>query len=515
MDHPTDRLTPGTQIGDYHLTELLYDGQTTRTWKAQQISVDREVVIDSLNQAFQDDEGVVAAFIHDVRAKANVDHPLIGSVFEAVQERRFCFYARENLTGDTLEELQQSAKQLKPERVIHIIHQIAEANLYLEEHKVASLPIQTDQIYISEHYLTRLINMAVGGKRDHSVSTQDKHTIATALLGILKPACPGSTRTRSLLSYMADLEREIPLTWEQILGLSEEVEHHLYESSEPLASGPSTTHLYKRDDNKKVAGFIAAVIIVIGIYAIVSLVLNQPSKPKQRELTCMVAIPAGSYSTHDGLQTILSPFWIDAHEVTIAEYAKFLKAMNILSPQQRAIYQHENQPEEKTDHLPNDWGNYYQAAKNGRTWRNLPMDPNCPVTGIDWWDAYTYASYKRRRLPSQEEWHAALQHSLKADQALTPSPWGQVDHDPADSTKNGIYGLAGNVSEWCSKMSKDPVFPTKPKMPLLLGGSYLKNHSSATSREWLNAANLNTDDARNLRRLDIGFRTVSSSAPTE
>ena len=89
------------------------------------------------------------------------------------------------------------------------------------------------------------------------------------------------------------------------------------------------------------------------------------------------------------------------------------------------------------------------------------------------------------------------------------SDWGPVDQQGTDVTSNGIYGLAGNVAEWSSTVSKDPGFPTKPKMPVLLGGSHLKSHSSATTREWLNG------DSRSTRRPDLGFRTISSTLPSE
>jgi formylglycine-generating enzyme required for sulfatase activity len=439
-----------------------------------------------------------------VRAKAHVDHPLIGSVFEAVREGRYCFYARENLHGETLQELIEAEVSLKPEKVVHLIRQIAEANLYLEEHSVASLPIIPEQIYISEHSLCRLINMAVGGKRDHSVSTQDKHTIATSFIPLLQTECPGSTRTRSLLDYMADLEREIPLTWDQIRELAEGVELQLAEPSMQIPISDAA-------DNKKSkpmlllagAGMGAAAVIALG-----ALVFRQPVQSEQRELNHSIHIPAGNYLTHEGTRNQLPEFWIDAHEVTIAEYAKFLESMSMLDAEQASIYQHEEQPKSKTDHLPVDWENLLNAARSARVWNGLQVDLNCPVIGVDWWDAYAYCAFKRRRLPSQEEWFAALKYS-KTNQ-LSPSTWGPVDQQSQDITNNGIHGLAGNVSEWAANMSKDPTFPTKPQMPTLCGGSYLKKGSSASSREWLSLDQTDDPDARSLRRGDIGFRTISN-----
>ena len=44
------------------------------------------------------------------------------------------------------------------------------------------------------------------------------------------------------------------------------------------------------------------------------------------------------------------------------------------------------------------------------------------------------------------------------------------------------------------------------KKPVILGGSY-NDESIATSRRWLDPSDGN-EDARDLRRRDIGFRTV-------
>lgn len=504
METPNPRLEVGNQISDYLLSELLYDGPTTRTWKAKQISVNREVIVDSLNRDQQSNEEIVEVFLSDIRAKAHVDHPLIGSVFEAVKEGELCFYARESLHGSTLQELVDAKASLKPEKIVHIIRQIAEANLYLEEHRIASLPIIAEQIFISEHSLCRLINMAIGGKRDHAVSTKDKHTIATSFIPLLKPNCPGATRTRSLLDYMADLDREIPLTWEQVRELSEGVELQLAEPSIqiPISEAPPTKK-YKSLFLMAGAGIGAALVLTLG-----ALLNKHPQKPEVRQLNTTIHIPAGTYLTHDSARQDLSEFWIDAHEVTIAEYADFIEAMNILTTEQLAIYQHEDQPKSKPNHLPLDWENLLSTARSGGIWNGLQVDLNCPIVGVDWWDAYTYCAYKRRRIPTQNEWFAALKYS-KA-QNLSPSGWGPVDQKSPDVTNNGIYGISGNVSEWTADMSKDPTFPTKPKMPTVCGGSYLKKGSSSSTREWLSLEQIDVSEARSLRRRDIGFRTISN-----
>lgn len=507
MDPAHDRLTTGMQIGDYLLTTLIYDGPTTRSWLAEQVSIGREVIIDSLNWEQQQDPAYIASFLSDVRAKAAVDYPLIGSVFEAVRDERLCFFAREQLHGETLLELTEAGKKLTPSSVAHILRQLAEANLYLEEHNIDTLPLQVDMVWISEHSLCRVGNMAVGGDRDHTTSTTDKHTLGSALIPLLETDKPGSTRTRSLLDFMIDLEREEPLSWELIKDLSESIELHISQQTDPTEKNAFSAQPQK----EKNLGILKATLFGMGIgiagFAYHSFT-HKPLTPKARDLTQMVQIPAGSHTTHDKETVELEAFWIDAHEVTIAEYAEFLRATNMLNAEQLSAYQHPDQPAEKADHLPTDWDNLLQAAKAGTKWNDSTVSLNYPVVGVDWWDAFAYSSYHRRQLPTAEQWHAALSHK-KAKKELSRSTWGAVDQASDDLTPTQLYGLAGNVAEWSYSMSKDPSYPTKPKMPIVLGGSFLQSHSNASSREWLN------DKSRSTRRADLGFRTLSNKAPTE
>lgn len=503
------RLTPGMLVGDYHLMELLHEGTTTRTWSATQVSVNREVVIDSLNRAYQNDSAIINTFLSDVRTKAKVDHPLIGSVFEAVREEHICFYTREKIAGNSLQDLVDSGSILSPEEMVHVIKQIAEANLYLESHSVASLPLAANQVYVSSTNMCRIINMAVGGKRDHNVSTQDKVMLGNTFRKLLNKDSPGATRTKSLLQYMADTEREIPLTWEQIKDLSEGVERQLCEPSEPISLDSHTMKLQKKQYSKRlmVSIGIAVGLLLAGIFTY--FLVNREKRPKQRQLEGEVLIAAGNYKTFDGIKAKTQSFLIDAHEVTIAEYAAFLKDFALLDLSRHEAYQHENHPTYKLSYLPDDWDNLYQAAKDGGTWNGLKVTLNCPVVGVDWWDAYTFASYNNRRLPTQDEWMAALLSSGTKPKNLEVSPWGPVDQNTKDITKNGIYGLAGNVSEWTLKRTKPTYDPTVTvKRPVICGAAFNSNLEGATKREWIQQ-DTSVSDARDIRRPNLGFRTVS------
>jgi len=122
----------------------------------------------------------------------------------------------------------------------------------------------------------------------------------------------------------------------------------------------------------------------------------------------------------------------------------------------------------------------------------IPIDMNCPQFLVTWWDAYAYAKWKGRELPTEEQWEKAARGTdarqypwgndwdpkkcnSAADYNEDPrtkgsvdgwNRWCPVDAIMADKSPYGVIGMAGNVSEWTD--SWDP----KHERPVIRGGNY-------------------------------------------
>jgi formylglycine-generating enzyme required for sulfatase activity len=194
-------------------------------------------------------------------------------------------------------------------------------------------------------------------------------------------------------------------------------------------------------------------------------------------------------------------FRISPHEVTIREYSEFLTTLNTLARDQREkTFDHEDQPADKPNHLPDDWDNLYAAAKSGGLWNTRPVTLDTPVVGVDWWDAIAFAEWRKGRLPTQEEWFAALHHEFADPSGLPPSGWVPINSPTHDRTPAGLLGMAGSVTEWTRRQASNPSNPLGARKWVLIGGSFLIPGSNALAREWV--------DDRSLRRPDLGFRLV-------
>lgn len=489
-------------LGDYRLVELLGEGPLTRSWLAEQASVGRTVVVEELRGNAPESR---ARFVADIRAKASVGHPLIGSVYEAVTSDGHCFFARERLAGPTLAERAEARATLRPVELAAALRRIAEAQLHLEGRALAATPLSLADIHLDERGVVRINNLVTAGTREPDRSAADIAGLGNALGQLVADGHPGTTRMLTLLGWMAGTDPAVPpLGWRKVHDYANQIDQQLAEPLPPLA--PPTSPARRILFGRHLALWLGAAAI-LAVAATLAWVALRPGKPPPRGLPGVVHVPAGRHPTPDGGRNALPDFWISCHEVTIGEYDAFLQALDRLAPEQRATYDHEDQPPAKADHQPDDWPAMLAAARAGARWNNLPLSPDCPVVGVDWWDACAFCEWKRGRLPSQEEWFAALNHGSTAPPQLAPSPWGPAASHPADRTPAGIHDLAGSVAEWTRKPAINPALPTAGRKTVIAGASHVRPDGAARAREW-------TDD-RSLRRPDLGFRITYDYPPTE
>ena len=489
---PADRL-----LGEYRLKELLDENALFRTWLAEQVSVARLVLVDELREDQADNREI---FLADIRAKAAVDHPLIGSVYEAVAEDGLCFYAHELLPGVTLAERERAGEPFLPARLTHLLRRVAEAHLQHETLGQSTSPMDLDAVYQDEHGVIRLKNLAIAGPRTEDQSVRDVAHLGHVLIPLVADDQPGTTRVLTLLGWMRGEGLEGPITWGQVRDFCMQIEHQL---ADPLSILTPTKHGAGAGKKQPVALIaLATGLFLLGIVIVaVKMRPPAPSAPPRAALPEPVAIAAGKHPTPDGIDETLPAFRISANETTIGQYAEFLDTLGVLAKEQHEkTFDNANQPPSKVSHEPTDWPALLAAAKANGLWQNLPVTLDSPVVGVDWWDAAAYAEWKKARLPTQEEWFAALRMDVKIPAALQPGPFAPVTAATTDRTPPGLIGMAGSVCEWTAKPAPNPANPLGEKLWVIAGGSQLKPGSNALTREW-------TPD-RALRRPDLGFRVV-------
>lgn len=99
----------------------------------------------------------------------------------------------------------------------------------------------------------------------------------------------------------------------------------------------------------------------------------------------------------------LDTFWIDVFPVTNEYYDRFVQAV--------AEDGHEHcHPDEKPG-----------KVHRRNTWRDPRMQPDHPVAGVDWYDAWAFCNWMGKQLPTEHQWEKAARGT---DGRLYP--WGDV-----------------------------------------------------------------------------------------
>jgi iron(II)-dependent oxidoreductase len=146
----------------------------------------------------------------------------------------------------------------------------------------------------------------------------------------------------------------------------------------------------------------------------------------------------------------LGQFYIDRHKVTNREFAAFLNAKGLKSPEGEDYY---------------DWED--EDARIHRAGDGFVPDRSFeehPAVEVSWFGARDYCLWKGKRLPTEAEWEKAARGSDGRRYPWgndSPSPeravYGRgynatepVGLKPAGASPHGVHDMIGNLREWTS-----------------------------------------------------------------
>ncbi len=74
-------LQPGTTLGPYRVTAKIGEGGMGEVWQARDTTLDRDVALKVLPEAFTQDPERLARFEREAKVLASLNHPNIGSIY--------------------------------------------------------------------------------------------------------------------------------------------------------------------------------------------------------------------------------------------------------------------------------------------------------------------------------------------------------------------------------------------------------------------------------------------------
>ncbi|MEM7010413.1 MAG: SUMF1/EgtB/PvdO family nonheme iron enzyme [Verrucomicrobiota bacterium] len=404
-------LAVGASIGDYEVLEYMGRGSKSDGFIALQKSVDRRVGLRLLRTDVSDADTAKERFLSEAKAQAAVQHKHIASVFElheGSEEESRVYFAQELIEGRALESYGRHGDHLREEKLLQLLKDAAEAYKYLYDQELSFQRISADHIYITEDGSTRIANtVEVDPNARRLTQSEQILRLAEVTSPLMDKETKENETLPTLFGEMSDPNGDDGIeTWDDLLAEIKYIERQWKEMSGELTPRKAAIYMVFT-----VATIVGVIAIGIGLFYFFKIMM----RPEVRDLAQMIRIPAGEFVYQNDEKIQLEQFWIDKYEVTIGQYAEFIDYL-AENPGDAKKYDHPDQPDYKKSHEPVGWASMYRSARDGKDWKfkdaedqtiRLPIDLNYPVMLVDWWDAYAYARWKGRRLPTEQEWEAA------------------------------------------------------------------------------------------------------------
>jgi len=520
----------GSQIGGYLVQEHLGRHGAVEEFVAWQATMSRHVVLHLLDEESSRDPAAVEAFLADARAKAAVSHPYLLAVHEAGEADGRYYYTSDYLPGYSLEAYRAAGHTLDDRVLLSALRTAADVSVHFAKHGIARRAIGTDDLIFDASLRPRLVNVAASSA--HPPEEQaEAAAFASAVSQLAAAGGVAASAAEALGHGGAD--------WAGVSAIAAAAKP----AAAPKDAGKLTARAEKSkqmlEQSKKqqkqrllVSAGMTLLLLVVAIFALFRFL----GKGERSVAPGVVRVPAGEFVYQNGEKVNLPEFWIDEHEVSIYDYKQFLDFLEA-NPGEAEKFAHPDMPKGKS-HVPLDWADnkelntwgFYRGALNGEWKRSFPISVDHPVFNVDWFDAYAYAKWKGRRLPTEQEWEKAARGTdgrkfpwgneddpkranTGADLKSNPKEggeidghrrWARIDEPEGDASPFGVRGMAGNVSEWTASWA-----PSEDGMggdvPVVRGGNWGNVEHIITRRRAI-LDPLQQQDT-------LGFRTVSDTEP--
>ena len=149
--------------GRYRIIDLIGVGHTAEVYLAEDLSLNRTVVVKVLLPSLAQHEEVRRAFRDNIVRSATLSHPHLARVYDGGQEHGAIFMITEYLGGGSLEDVLSSGRILSSDDTARLGRDVASALNYLHENGFVHSELSPSKLLFDEEGTVRVSDVALAG----------------------------------------------------------------------------------------------------------------------------------------------------------------------------------------------------------------------------------------------------------------------------------------------------------------------------------------------------------------
>jgi serine/threonine-protein kinase len=168
-----DRHLP--RIPGYRLIEELGRGGMGIVYRAEQLSLHREVALKVLNRELTEDPAFVAKFVAEARAAAKLQHPNVVHVLDVEHDNDVYYYAMELMHEGSLEDWLKQHGAMPVDRALRVVADAAAGLAYAESLGIVHRDIKPDNLMLDRHGAVKIADLGLArteaGDEERAIGT--------------------------------------------------------------------------------------------------------------------------------------------------------------------------------------------------------------------------------------------------------------------------------------------------------------------------------------------------------